>query len=106
MSGAPHGNPVQRLLAWLRTGYPHGIPQHDYIALFGILHRDLTDTEVEEIALALHQDGDGQNGHLSQERIRELITEAIREKPSDTDVKRVAARLADGGWPTAPPTAP
>ena len=33
---------MQRVLQWLRAGYPEGVPQQDYVALLGILRRTLT----------------------------------------------------------------
>ncbi len=92
------GNIIARLLNWLREGYPHGVPQGDYIALFGILHRDLTTEEVEEVSLRLLQENDGE---ITLEQIRVIIAETIRETPNEHDVRRVAGRLAAAGWPLA-----
>ena len=39
-------NLVQRILRWLRAGYPDGVPQQDYVALLGILRRTLTPSEL------------------------------------------------------------
>ena len=88
--------PAETIVGWLRAGYPDGIPQHDYIALFGILHRSLTDAEVIDIADRLQADGD-----TSTEAIRDLIRKHALEEPSDSDVRRVASRLAAAGWPLA-----
>ncbi|HEY5484993.1 MAG TPA: DUF3349 domain-containing protein, partial [Propionibacteriaceae bacterium] len=33
---------MTRVVGWLRAGYPDGVPQQDYVALLGILHRQLT----------------------------------------------------------------
>ena len=88
--------PVETVVGWLRAGYPDGIPDHDYIALLGILHRSLTDAEVAEIADRLRADGD-----TSDEAIRDSIRERALEEPSDSDVRRVASRLAGAGWPLA-----
>ena len=35
-----------RILGWLREGYPQGVPREDYIALFGVLQRHLTEEEI------------------------------------------------------------
>jgi uncharacterized protein DUF3349 len=91
---ADRTTPVETILGWLRAGYPDGVPAHDYIALLGILHRSLTEAEVTEIATQLRQDGDG-----SDEAIRESIRERALEEPSESDVRRVAGRLAAAGWP-------
>ena len=40
------------VVGWLRQGYPQGVPDGDYIPLFALLGRHLTDEEVREIAEA------------------------------------------------------
>lgn len=92
-------NILERILQWLRAGYPAGIPQHDYIALFGILHRSLTPEEVERIADQLHQGTGGLDDDITHDDIRALIEKTVHEEPSEDDVRRVAGRLAEGGWP-------
>ena len=29
--------PIQRIVDWLRAGYPNGIPERDYVPLFALL---------------------------------------------------------------------
>ncbi|UGT43884.1 DUF3349 domain-containing protein [Nocardia yamanashiensis] len=89
------------VLAWLRAGYPHGVPREDYVALFAVLHRKLTETEVEEvIAELVSADTDGV---VERAEIESAIARLAHEKPGEEDVARVAARLAAGGWPLARP---
>ena len=38
------------ILGWLRAGYPDGVPERDYIPLFALLGRHLTDNEVQQVA--------------------------------------------------------
>ena len=38
------------IVGWLRAGYPEGVPDVDYIPLFALLGRHLTDEEVKEVA--------------------------------------------------------
>ncbi|MCH8611835.1 DUF3349 domain-containing protein [Arsenicicoccus dermatophilus] len=92
---------LTRIIDWLRAGYPQGVPQQDYIALFGILHRDLTEQEVLEVAeeMTRHREPGTQ---VSRAQIEERIRQAVHERPSAEDVQRVASRLAAGGWPLAP----
>jgi hypothetical protein len=87
------------IIGWLRAGYPEGVPDVDYIPLFALLASQLTDTEVGEIADALAQESDPD----SAEAIRKAIGAVTHEKPLDSDVARVRARLAAGGWPLARP---
>ncbi|WP_040160869.1 DUF3349 domain-containing protein [Nigerium massiliense] len=98
----PRENLLKRMLSWLRAGYPQGIPQQDYIALFGILHRDLTDHEVDAIAKALRDGPAGLDGEISSEEISRMIQQTVHQRADEEDVRRVAGRLAEGGWPLAP----
>lgn len=92
---------LQRVLTWLREGYPEGIPEQDYVTLFGILHRDLTLAEVDRLARELAEGAGGLRESVTREQIAEAIQRTVLEDASDTDVSRVASRLAAGGWPLA-----
>lgn len=93
---ADRTTPVENILGWLRAGYPDGVPPHDYLALYGILRRSLTETEVDEIAGRL-----GRAGDTSRTAIQEVIREQALQEPSEDDIRRVASRLAAAGWPLA-----
>lgn len=90
---------LARVLAWLREGYPQGVPGEDYIALFGVLQRHLTDAEIVKVGEAIR----AANGDepISEDEIRRRIARHLHGHASDQDVRRVAARLAQGGWPLA-----
>ncbi|GMA20297.1 DUF3349 domain-containing protein [Arsenicicoccus piscis] len=95
---------VQRVLSWLRAGYPHGVPGEDYVALLGILHRQLTEDEIIQVATALrHERSEGEP--ISEDDIASRIRSQILLKPSPEDVARVSAHLAAAGWPLADPAA-
>jgi len=83
------------IVNWLRAGYPEGVPEQDYIPLLALLGRHLTEEEVDQIAAELDQD----DARLSREAIHAAIERTTREPPHDSDVARVRARLAAGGWP-------
>jgi hypothetical protein len=87
------------IVSWLRAGYPDGVPEHDYIPLFALLARQLTNDEVALIADELESSGDP----ASRQTIKAAITSVTNEKPLDEDVARVRSRLAAGGWPLAAP---
>lgn len=89
-------NVFARILGWLRAGYPEGLPQQDYVALLGVLARRLTPQEVDTVAHRLVADGDIA---ASDEEIENMIREIVLTPPDEKDVRRVAARLAAGGWP-------
>ena len=90
---------LSSIIQWLRAGYPEGVPDVDYIPLFALLGSQLTDTEVSEIAEALASESDPD----SAAAIRKAIGDVTHEKVLDSDIARVRARLAGGGWPLAKP---
>jgi Protein of unknown function (DUF3349) len=90
---------LNKIVGWLRAGYPEGVPDVDYIPLFALLGSQLTNSEVSAIAdeLATSVDPD------SAETIKAAIATVTHTQPHDSDVARVRARLAAGGWPLARP---
>lgn len=91
-------NPVQRALAWLRAGYPDGIPSTDYVPILALLRRRLNDDEVREVADALISHDIEEDGVVSRVEAQVLMTKILGELPSDEDLHRVEARLAESGW--------
>ena len=90
---------LSSIIDWLRAGYPEGVPDVDYIPLFALLGSQLTDTEVSQIADVLASESDPD----SAAAIRKAIGNVTHEKVLDSDIARVRARLAGGGWPLAKP---
>jgi hypothetical protein len=90
---------LSSIIGWLRAGYPEGVPDVDYVPLFALLGSQLTDADVKQIADELANASDPH----SAQAIREAIETVTHEKPRDSDVSRVRARLAGGGWPLAKP---
>ncbi|WP_227981487.1 DUF3349 domain-containing protein [Nocardia spumae] len=92
---------VESVVHWLRAGYPQGVPRADYVALFAVLHRKLTEHEVDRIVDHLVEGS--ADGTVSRPEIEAAIAALALEKPGADDVNRVAARLVAGGWPLADP---
>ncbi|WP_174183397.1 DUF3349 domain-containing protein [Nocardia barduliensis] len=92
-----------KVLGWLRAGYPRGVPQSDYVALFAVLHRHLTDYEV--VAVAEELVASYPDSRISRAEIERAIARFAMEQPDERDVARVASHLAAGGWPLADPPA-
>lgn len=93
-------NALVRVLNWLRSGYPAGIPQTDYLPLLEVLHRALTPGEVTSIAAELAaRAADGVR--IDEDDIRTMISARAFETATDDDVRRVSAALAQAGWPLA-----
>lgn len=93
---------LRKILGWLKAGYPEGIPPRDYPPVLGVLRRNLTDSDIEEIAdeLALQSVSLGEEP-VTGEQIREMVRSMSFQQATDEDLARVSAHLAAGGWPLA-----
>lgn len=87
---------LARILAWLRAGYPHGVPDTDYIPLLSLLARRLPEDDVRQIVDALIQQGAIPAGKLD---VAVLITKLTDDMPQPADIARVRAHLQASGWP-------
>jgi len=85
---------------WLRAGYPEGVPEADYIPLVAVLARRLSPEEVRVVAGELCRQGQLPIDNVD---IGTVITKVTNELPLESDVARVRAKLAHGGWPLADP---
>jgi uncharacterized protein DUF3349 len=86
---------LQSIVDYLRAGYPEGVPEQDYVPLFALLRRQLSDDELVAVADELVRTGSVPSRGQIEETIRRLTTVV----PADADVARVRAQLAAGGWP-------
>lgn len=85
---------LNSVVAWLRAGYPEGIPPTDYYPVLALLSRRLSNDEVKLVARELMQRDD-----FDHVDIGVLITQFTDELPSPEDIERVRERLAAKGWP-------
>jgi hypothetical protein len=90
---------LNKIVGWLRAGYPEGVPDHDYMPLFALLGSQLTNDEVTLIADELAFSADPESAGA----IKDAIGAVTHTKPNDADIARVRAHLAAGGWPLATP---
>ena len=90
---------LSKIVAWLRAGYPEGVPEHDYIPLFALLGSQLTNHEVTLIADELTLS----SAPESAEAIKKAIADVTHTTPNEADINRVRSHLAAGGWPLATP---
>ncbi len=89
-----------RFVFWLRAGYPRGV-QGDYVALLGLLHRHLTDAEIEAVVRHLLADSSDPQ-RISERQIRKTIRDTVKEEPNAEDITRVRACLDAVDWPAPP----
>ena len=90
---------LEKVIGWLRAGYPTGVPDVDYVPLFALLGYHLSNDEVTTIAEDLASSADPS----SADAIKKAITAVTNTKPLDSDIARVRSHLAAGGWPLAVP---
>ena len=82
------------IVAWLRAGYPEGIPPTDYFPVLALLSRRLSNHEVKAVAHELMQQDNADDIDIGV-----LITQMTDELPKPDDIERVRSRLAAKGWP-------
>jgi hypothetical protein len=90
---------VSSIVRFLRAGYPEGVPPQDYIPLLALLARQLTSEEVLQVTEELAANGDS----ASAAAIKDAIANVTHEAPLESDIARVSAHLAAGGWPLVGP---
>ena len=89
------------ILNWLRAGYPEGVPGPDRVPLLALLHStELSDDQVKEVVRHI-TDSEPAGHEIEHDEIAEFISDVTNREPSADDIKRVACRLAAGGWPLA-----
>lgn len=89
---------LTKIVAWIKSGYPDGVPHPDQVPLFALLRRRLSDDEVITVANALLE-----RGAFDHIDIGVLITEITDALPTRDDIDRVHDRLAAYGWPLDDP---
>ncbi|GBG38187.1 DUF3349 domain-containing protein [Mycobacterium montefiorense] len=93
------GDLAARIVAFIRAGYPQGVPPTDHVPLLALLRRRLTNDEVTEVAIHLATSGEL---NVDVADIGAAITRVTDELPSLDDLDRVQRRLDAIGWPAEP----
>lgn len=88
---------LDNVLAWLRDGYPEGVPPKDYFALLALLKRSLTEDEVVKAAQSVLKATD--SDAVTDDEIRTAIEQVTAKEPNPEEIHQVASRLASVGWP-------
>ncbi len=91
-------SPIAKILSWLNAGYPEGIPQRDFPSVLLVLHRNLSDGEIESIAddLALQSISNGAEP-VTADHIRAMV----RDHAFQSATARGRTAGVGGDWPAA-----
>ena len=86
---------LDRFLDWLRAGYPAGVPEQDYVPLFALLRRRLSEEEIADLGRELVV-----KGMIPADRvdIGVGILSRTDEVPSPDEMHRVGEVLRGAGW--------
>jgi alkylhydroperoxidase family enzyme len=87
---------LESIVAWVRKGYPEGVPRQDYIPLLALLKRRMNDDELAQVAHELATSGED-----DEKTIASAIEALTHEEPSAADIERVRERLRETGWDPA-----
>lgn len=94
---------LSAIVNWLRTGYPEGVPEQDYVPLLALLARRLSSAEVQQVAGTIIRQAPAGADGASNIDIGVQISKITDALPREEDLARVRARLAAAGWPLADP---
>ena len=86
---------VARLVAFLRAGYPSGMPATGYVPLAALSRRRLSDDEITAITSELMMHG---HWPVSSADIGVRITRITDDMPSPDDVERIQRRIEAIGY--------
>jgi hypothetical protein len=87
---------LESIVAWVRKGYPEGVPRQDYIPLLALLKRRMTDEELAQVAREVTAEGENEPTAIAT-----AIEALTHEEPSSADIERVRERLRETGWDPA-----
>ena len=91
---------MSKIVDFIRTGYPDGMPRSGYVPLLALLRRRLSDKELVVVVGRVCRMGPP----IRHGDIGEAINRLLKDDPSADDVLRVSQHLADGGWLVVDPS--
>lgn len=95
---------VQKVLNWLRAGYPSGVPGPDRVPLLALLRNTpLNEDQVKEVVREIAEaEAKAPAGHeIDPDEIAAFIEGVAHHDAGPENIQRVAAKLAAAGWPLA-----
>lgn len=95
---------AEAVIRWLRAGYPGGVPGPDRVPLLALLRKTpLSEEEIREVVREIAaEEANAPEGHaVGRDEIERFIEKVAHHEAGPETVRRVAARLAEAGWPLA-----
>ena len=95
---------VQKVVNWLRAGYPAGVPGPDRVPLLALLRNTpLSEDQVKEVVREIAEaEAKAPAGHaIDHDEIVSFIEGVAHHDAGPENIQRVAAKLAAAGWPLA-----
>ena len=92
---------VQKLLNWLRAGYPGGVPGPDRVPLLALLRNTpLTEDQIKEVVREIIAEEKGApTGHaIDHDEIERFIEGVAHHDGGPENIARVAEKLAAAGY--------
>ncbi|WP_439032425.1 DUF3349 domain-containing protein [Gordonia terrae] len=93
---------LKRVVDWLRAGYPNGVPQEDFVPLFALLRRQLSEEEARSVSADLISEQGSRPPPvepISKIDAAVKITAITQDLPYEADIDRVRRHLEASGWP-------
>src|ERR1700719_725238 len=89
---------LQRIVDYLRAGYPEGVPQHDYIPLFALVGQRLATEDVSRVADEMTTRALAPSGVDPSRAVAEALAALAEGTLDDGELARVKTRLESVGW--------
>ena len=90
------------VIDWLRAGYPEGVPGPDRVPLLSLLRTTpLSEDEIKEVVreITAHEAAAPEGHVIDRDEIAAFIADVAHHEGGPDDIRRVAIKLAAGGWP-------
>ena len=86
---------LERIVGWLRSSYPAGVPERDFQPLLALMRRRLSEEEVHELGDRLVADGLVPADRVD---VGVGILKRTDEVPTPDEMHRVGEHLRASGW--------
>ena len=90
---------LEKIVDWLRAGYPEGVPPTDYIPLFALLGSQLTSDELTLIAHELASSDDPESSEAIKKAIAAVTDTPVHDLGHQPGPRAPRGRRLAAGYP-------